>query len=124
MLGKLGGWNDTIVALATPQGIGAIGVVRVSGDRAVEIVNGLFPSKELSSCPTHTIHVGLLKQGSVSIDQVVVSLFKSPTSYTGEDVIEISSHGSPYILEKIIVSITEAGARLTKPGEFTQRAFL
>jgi tRNA modification GTPase len=124
MLGKLADWNDTIVALATPQGIGAIGVVRVSGSAAIELVDGLFPSKNLSTCDSHTLHVGILKSQSVPIDQVVVSLFKSPASYTGENVVEISSHGSPYILEKIITAITAAGARLAKPGEFTQRAFL
>ena len=124
MLGKLADWNDTIVALATPQGIGAIGVVRVSGKSAIEIVDALFPSKDLCTRPSHTLHVGLLESDRVAIDQVVVSLFKAPASYTGENVVEISSHGSPYILEKIITAITKLGARLAKPGEFTQRAFL
>lgn len=124
MLGKLADWNDTIVALATPQGVGAIGVVRVSGAAAIEILNELFPSKNLSVAKTHTIHVGLLKSQGIAIDQVVLSLFKAPASYTGENVVEISSHGSPFILEKIITAITSAGARLAKPGEFTQRAFL
>ena len=124
MLGKLTDWNDTIVALATPQGVGAIGVVRVSGLEAIHIVNSLFPSKDLVAQPSHTLHVGLLKQDKVAIDQVVVSLYKSPASYTGEDVVEISSHGSPFILEKIIAAIAAKGARLAKPGEFTQRAFL
>lgn len=124
MLGKLAGWNDTIVALATPQGIGAIGVVRVSGPSAIELVDKLFPSKNLSALPSHTIHVGFLESNSVAIDHVVISLFKAPASYTGENVVEISSHGSPYILEKIITAVTLAGARLAKPGEFTQRAFL
>ncbi|GEO09332.1 tRNA uridine-5-carboxymethylaminomethyl(34) synthesis GTPase MnmE [Segetibacter aerophilus] len=124
MLGKLADWNDTIVALATPQGIGAIGVVRVSGKSAIEIVDRLFPAKDLCACKSHTLHVGLLEADGVAIDQVVVSLFKGPASYTGENVVEISSHGSPYILEKIITDITAAGARLAKPGEFTQRAFL
>lgn len=124
MLGKLADWNDTIVALATPQGIGAIGVVRVSGKLAIEMVDSLFPSKDLCARKSHTLHVGLLESGGVPIDQVVVSLFKGPSSYTGENVVEISSHGSPYILEKIITAITKAGARLAKPGEFTQRAFL
>jgi len=124
MLGKLSGWDDTIVALATPQGIGAIGTVRVSGKEAIGIVNLLFPSKDLATRPSHTIHVGLLQNDDGPIDQVVISLFKAPTSYTGEHVIEISSHGSPYILEKIITAITRKGARLAKPGEFTQRAFL
>jgi tRNA modification GTPase len=124
MLGKLADWNDAIVALATPQGIGAIGVVRVSGKSAIEIVDALFPSKDLCTRPSHTLHVGMLESDGLGIDQVVVSLFKEPASYTGENVVEISSHGSPYILEKIITAITKAGARLAKPGEFTQRAFL
>jgi tRNA modification GTPase len=124
MLGKLAGWDDTIVALATPQGIGAIGVVRVSGREAINLVNNLFPAKDLTAKKSHTIHVGLLEQNGTPIDQVVVSLFKAPASYTGEDTIEISSHGSPYILEKVIKAVTSEGARLAKPGEFTQRAFL
>ena len=124
MLGKLSGWDDTIVALATPQGVGAIGIVRVSGKDAISIVDVLFPSKNLTEQPSHTLHVGLLKDGSSTIDQVVISLYKSPASYTGEDTVEISAHGSPYILEKTIKAITAKGARLAKPGEFTQRAFL
>ena len=124
MLGKLVGWDDTIVALATPQGVGAIGVVRVSGNDAIEIVNKLFPSRDLLVQKSHTIHVGMLESQSVAIDQVVISLFKAPASYTGENTIEVSSHGSPYILERIIHAITAEGARLAKPGEFTQRAFL
>lgn len=124
MLGKLSGWDDTIAALATPQGIGAIGVVRVSGENAIHIVNNLFPSKNLLNKATHTLHVGLLQHKGLPIDQVVISLYKAPFSYTGENVVEISSHGSPYVLEKIINAITAEGARLAKPGEFTQRAFL
>jgi tRNA modification GTPase len=124
MLGKLSGWDDTIVALATPQGVGAIGVVRVSGDKAIEFVNNLFPSKDLLVQATHTLHVGLIQDNNTPIDQVVVSVYKAPASYTGENVVEISSHGSPYILEKIIKAITKQGARHAKPGEFTQRAFL
>lgn len=124
MLGKLSGWDDTIAALATPQGIGAIGVIRVSGEDAINIVNNLFPSKDLAAKESHTLHVGMLQQKGIPIDQVVVSLYKAPFSYTGEDVVEISSHGSPYVLEKIIGAVTAEGARLAKPGEFTQRAFL
>src|SRR5215210_531135 len=124
MLGKLSGWNDTIVALATPQGIGAIGVVRVSGENAISIVNNLFPTKDLSVKASHTLHVGMFQQKDIPIDQVVVSLYKAPSSYTGENVVEISSHGSPYVLERIISAITAEGARIAKPGEFTQRAFL
>jgi tRNA modification GTPase len=124
MLGKLSGWDDTIVALATPHGIGAIGIVRVSGKDAIAIVDNHFPSKKLLGQPSHTLHVGMFFENDLPIDQVVVSLFKAPASYTGENVVEISSHGSPYILEKIISSIARQGARLAKPGEFTQRAFL
>lgn len=124
MSAQLKGWDDTIVALATPPGIGAIGVIRVSGKEAFDIVNRMFPSKNLQQQASHTIHVGYLKQYDVVLDEVVLSLFKSPRSYTGEDVIEISCHGSPFIQENILKAITMNGARVAKPGEFTQRAFL
>ena len=121
---SLQGWEDTIIALATAPGIGAIGVIRLSGDKSFEVVNAMFPSKNLQEQPTHSMHVGLLKNGREVLDEVVVSLYKSPKSYTGEDVIEISCHGSPFIQEKIIQAIAERGVRMAKPGEFTQRAFL
>lgn len=117
-------WNDTITALATPPGIGAIGVVRLSGPEAIAIANRLFPSKNLLNEPANTLHVGLLKNGDAVIDEVVVSLFKAPRSYTGEDVVEISGHGSPFILQQIVDACMAHGARLAKPGEFTLRAFL
>jgi tRNA modification GTPase len=100
-------WEDTIVALATPPGIGAIGVVRLSGSRALEIANELFSSKNLLLQATHTAHVGVLKENNVAIDEVLLTLFKAPKSYTGENVVEIRK-----------------GARLAKAGEFTLRAFL
>jgi tRNA modification GTPase len=124
MLGKLSGWDDTIVALATPHGIGAIGVIRISGSKAIDIINQLFPSKDLNKQSSHTIHVGFLKGDGKVLDEVVISLYKNPKSYTGEDVIEISCHGSPYIQEQVMNAIVAKGARLAKPGEFTQRAFL
>ena len=124
MLGKLIGWDDTIVALATPPGVGAIGVIRISGSKSFDIADQLFPSKKISRQPTHTLHVGQLKEDVKVLDEVVVALYKSPKSYTGEDVIEISCHGSPFIHEKILQAIMNKGARLSKPGEFTQRAFL
>ena len=117
-------WDDTVVALATPPGMGAIGVIRVSGKQTFPILNDLFPSKNLLEQASHTIVVGLLKDHNKVLDEVVLSLFKGPKSYTGEDVIEISCHGSAYIQSQIIASITARGARLAKAGEFTQRAFL
>ena len=124
MSAQLSGWDDTIVALATPPGIGAIGVIRVSGPTAFMVVNELFPSKNLLQQASHTLHVGYLKDNNHILDEVVISLFKSPKSYTGEDVIEISCHGSPFIQENIIQAITKKKVRMARPGEFTQRAFL
>ena len=124
MINKLSGWQDTIVALATPPGIGAIGIIRLSGDNAFDIINHLFTSKDLSAKSSHTIHVGLLKTDGMAIDEVVVSLFKGPKSYTGEDVVEISCHGSPYVQQQVLQACMQQGARMAKPGEFTQRAFL
>jgi tRNA modification GTPase len=117
-------WDDTIIALATPHGIGAIGVIRLSGNKAMDIVNQMFISKNLHTQESHTLHVGLLKDEEKILDEVVISLFKSPRSYTGEDVVEISSHGSPFVQEQIIRACVARGARLAMPGEFTQRAFL
>lgn len=117
-------WDDTIVALATPPGIGAIGVIRLSGKKSFHIINQLFPSKDLQQQPSHTLHVGYLHNNNEVIDEVVVSLFKGPRSYTGEDVVEISCHGSPYIHQQVLDVCMQKGARLAKPGEFTQRAFL
>src|SRR5690606_5990794 len=124
MNGKLTGWNDTIVALATPPGVGAIGVIRLSGNNAWQIADSLFPQKNLMQQPSHTLHVGLLKDDDSLVDEVVISLFKGPRSYTGEDVVEISGHGSPYVLQQVIDACIHKGTRLAKPGEFTQRAFL
>ncbi len=123
-MNKLSGWDDTIVALATAPGVGAIGVIRLSGANSFAIVNSLFPSKDLIKQSSHTLHVGFLKDKGRVLDEVVLSLFKNPSSYTGEDVIEISCHGSPYVQQQVIDACIEKGARLAKPGEFTQRAFL
>jgi len=124
MIGKLSGWDDTIVALATPVGIGAIGVIRVSGTKAIEVIDQMFDSKNLKEQLSQTLHVGLLKKDSTVLDEVVISLFKGPRSYTGEDIIEISCHGSAFIQGKIIEAIISKGIRMAKAGEFTQRAFL
>lgn len=124
MHSKLSGWNDTIAAIATPQGVGAIGVLRLSGDMAYDIMQKLFPSKKLKEQNANTLHVGYLKEGDDLLDEVVVSLFKKPHSYTGEDVIEISCHGSPFVQQQVLDALIRNGARLAKAGEFTQRAFL
>src|SRR5215207_8240517 len=121
---KLSGWDDTIVALATPPGIGAIGLIRLSGNRSIEIVDGLFPSKNLAVQASHTLHVGYLKEEDTVLDEVVVSLYKAPRSYTGEEVVEISCHGSPFVQQQVINSCVARGARIARAGEFTQRAFL
>lgn len=117
-------WDDTIVALATAHGVSAIGVIRLSGGKAIDITNALFPAKDLMKAKGNTLHVGLLKDGDTVLDEVVVSLFRAPRSYTGEDVTEISCHGSPFIQEQIVNACIAHGARLARPGEFTQRAFL
>ncbi|HEY5369989.1 MAG TPA: tRNA uridine-5-carboxymethylaminomethyl(34) synthesis GTPase MnmE, partial [Hanamia sp.] len=124
MQSKLSGWDDTIAAIATPPGIGAIGVLRISGDQAFPIVQRLFSSKKLNEQGANTLHVGYLKEAEEILDEVVVSLFRKPASYTGEDVIEISCHGSPYVQQQVLDALIKNGARLAKPGEFTQRAFL
>lgn len=117
-------WSEIIVALATPPGIGAIGVIRLSGDGSISLINELFPSKNLEAAAGNTLHVGLLQNSDQLIDEVVLSVFKSPKSYTGEDVVEISCHGSTFIQQQIIEVCINNGARLATPGEFTLRAFL
>jgi len=119
--------NDTIVALSTAPGIGAIAVIRVSGNEAIAIAEGLFQSlqkKKLSDQKSHTIHLGYLIDGQHVIDKVLLSLFKGPNSYTGEDIVEISCHGSRYIQQEIIALFIRNGCRLAHAGEFTLRAFL
>jgi len=116
--------QDTIIALSTPQGVGALAIIRLSGSRAIEHVNQLFAGKDLSKVESHTLHYGRIKQADQVIDEVVVSVFKGPKSFTKEDIIEISCHGSMYIAKQIIMLLVNEGARLAKPGEFTQRAFL
>ena len=125
MLGNnLTGYDDTIVALATAPGIGAIAVIRLNGTKAIDICNKLFPAKDLHQQPGHTLHFGAIVENGCTIDEVVVSLYKAPRSYTGEDIVEISCHGSPYIQQQIIDACIHTGARMAKPGEYTMRAFL
>ena len=116
--------NQTIVAIATAQGEGALGVVRLSGKDSIEVANAVFKGKNLAKQASHTIHYGYIIEGSKTIDEVIVSIFKAPKSYTTEDSIEISCHGSLYIQEQIVSLLITKGARLANPGEFTLRAFL
>ena len=116
--------SDTIVALATPPGQGAIAIVRMSGAEAINICNRVFPAKDLGKEPGHTIHFGSIRDGDQLVDEVLVSLFKAPKSYTKENLVEISCHGSNYIVQQIIQVLLNNGARLALPGEFTKRAFL
>ncbi|WP_194775567.1 tRNA uridine-5-carboxymethylaminomethyl(34) synthesis GTPase MnmE [Pararhodonellum marinum] len=115
---------DTIVALATPQGVGAIAVIRLSGQEAIHICNAIFYGKDLTNQQSHTIHFGTIRDEERIIDEVLVSLFIAPKSFTKENVVEISTHGSSYIVNQVIKLLIRHGARPAKPGEFTQRAFL
>ncbi|MDR2282770.1 MAG: tRNA uridine-5-carboxymethylaminomethyl(34) synthesis GTPase MnmE, partial [Sphingobacterium sp.] len=117
--------QDTIVALATSPGAqGAIAVIRVSGNEAINIVNGVFKGKDLTAQDSHTIHFGTIREGEEILDEVLVSLFVAPNSYTKENSVEISTHNSKYIIERIISLLIKKGARAARAGEFTLRAFL
>lgn len=119
--------QDTIVALATPSGAGAVAIIRISGSHAIVIASDIFRSvrnKDLTKQKTHTIHLGHIMDGEKTLDQVLVSLFKNPNSYTGEDVVEISCHGSVFIQQQIIQLLLRKGCRMAQPGEFTLRSFL
>ncbi len=116
--------SDTIAAIATPPGAGAIGIIRLSGKEAISIVNSIFRGKDLMQQASHTLHFGRIVNGDTVIDEVVVSIYKGPRSYTGEDIAEISCHGSAYILQRVLLLCTSRGARLAQAGEFTMRAFM
>ncbi len=117
--------QDTIVALATSPGAqGAIAVIRVSGNEAINIVNGVFKGKDLTAQDSHTIHFGTIREEGEILDEVLVSLFVAPNSYTKENSVEISTHNSKYIIERIISLLIKKGARAARAGEFTLRAFL
>ena len=116
--------EETIVALATPAGIGAIGIIRLSGQQSIEIVNKVFKGKDLSKQAANTIHYGTIRDGERILDEVLISLFRAPHSFTKEDSIEISTHGSPYIIKEIIQLLIRNGARSASAGEFTKRAFM
>ena len=115
---------DTIVAISTAMGQGAISIIRLSGDEAIFIVNKTFRGADLEKVDTHTIHYGKIYDGEEYVDEVMVSVFKAPKTYTREDVVEINCHGSMFLANKILELMIDNGARLSEPGEFTKRAFL
>lgn len=116
--------NDTIVALSTPAGMGAIAVIRLSGSDAIRMCDAVFQGTDLLEAAANTLHVGWLKDGEQLVDEVVVGIFRAPKSYTTEDVVEISCHGSVFIQQQVLALMVRQGARMAKPGEFTMRAFL
>ena len=117
--------EETIVALATPPGIGAISVIRLSGPESFKIIDTVFSGKEkISSAEGYTIKYGNILDNEKVLDNVLISIFKSPNSYTGEDAIEISTHGSPFVVQRTIELLMKLGARGAEPGEFTKRAFI
>lgn len=116
--------NSTIAAIATPPGEGAIGIIRLSGADAISIADKIFAGKQLAKQASHTIHYGRIIDGDETVDEVVISLYQGPKSYTGEDVVEISCHGSQYVLERVLGLCLQHGAHVAKAGEFTQRAYL
>ena len=116
--------NDTIVAISTALGVGAISIVRLSGNDAINIVNKCFEGKDLTKVDSHTIHYGFIKNETERIDEVLVSIMRAPKTYTTEDIVEINCHGGIITTKQVLETMLNSGARLAEPGEFTKRAFL
>ena len=116
--------EDTICAIATASGVGAISIIRVSGSDAINIVNGIFDGKDLTKVPSHTINYGFIVDNNEKIDEVLISVMKSPKTFTKEDVVEINTHGGYAVTNKVLEILLSHGCRLAEPGEFTKRAFL
>ena len=116
--------NDTICAISTAQGVGAISIIRVSGEEAIKVVNKIFKGKNLTKVKTHTINYGHIVDNKKVVDEVLVSVMKKPHTFTTEDVVEINTHGGIAPTNKVLELLLENGARLAEPGEFTKRAFL
>ena len=116
--------NDTIVAISTALGVGAISIVRLSGKDAISIVNNCFKGKDLTKVESHTINYGFIKDNDEIIDEVLVSIMRAPKTYTTEDIVEINCHGGIIATNRILETMLNNGARLAEPGEFTKRAFL
>ncbi len=116
--------NDTIVAISTAYGAGAISIVRLSGDEAIDIANKSFKGKNLKQVKSHTIHYGKIMANNEIIDEVLVSVFKAPKTYTKEDIVEINCHGGAFVTQRVLEEMIKNGARIAEAGEFTKRAFL
>ena len=108
--------QEPICALATPSGVGAIGVIRVSGEGTFSVVNKLFKGKDLTKVDSHTVHFGTIRSGNEIIDEVLIAVFKTPTSFNKKDTVEISCHGSDYIIRQILKLLVQNSARLARPG--------
>src|SRR5690554_7272490 len=120
--------SDTICAISTAQGMGAIAVIRLAGPQAFAICDQIFlparKGKKIAEQAGNTVHFGRINDGEKDLDEVLLTVFKAPHSFTGDDVVEIACHGAPYIQQQLLQLLTQQGARLAQPGEFTQRAFL
>ena len=116
--------NDTIAAISTALGVGAISIIRMSGKDSISIANSIFSGKDLEKVATHTINYGFIKDNDEIIDEVLVSVMKAPHTYTTEDIVEINCHGGITTTNKVLETLLKHGARLAEPGEFTKRAFL
>ena len=118
-------YRDTIAAISTGMSASGIGIVRISGGKAFEVIDRIYHGKDqLSEAESHTIHYGFIKDGAEMIDQVLVSVMRSPRTFTGEDTVEINCHGGIFVVKKVLEIVLKSGARLAEPGEFTKRAFL
>ena len=116
--------SDTICAISTSLGVGAVSMIRVSGPEAVSIDNNLFDGDDLNTCDTHTIHYGFIESDNEKIDEVLVTIMRAPKTFTREDVVEINCHGGIATTNKVLELLLLNGCRLAEPGEFTKRAFL
>ena len=116
--------EDTIAAISSALGVGAISIIRISGDKSIEIANKIFKGKDLSKQESHTIHYGHIVDNNEIIDEVLVSIMKSPKTFTKEDIVEINCHWGINTTNKVLELVLSNGARLAEPGEFTKRAFL
>ena len=116
--------EDTICAISTASGVGAISIIRVSGKKALDIVSKIFKGNNLKKVKSHTIHYGFICDKDEVIDEVLVMVMRNPKTYTKEDIVEINAHGGINTTNKILELLLESGCRLAEPGEFTKRAFL